>query len=108
VTERNPRVASVNPPTGEVTTAAATGDGLATVSATAGGVTATASVAVGSQSVVVDPMTDVNNRALTLTNGATAMLSESTTQTAVTPPDSTVIVAVPGERARTVTVTVTQ
>jgi hypothetical protein len=63
-------------------TAAATGEGLATVSATAGGVTATTSVAVGSQSVVVDPMTDVNNWALTLTNGAKATLSESTTQIA--------------------------
>jgi uncharacterized protein YjdB len=64
-------------------TAAATGDGLATVSATAGTATATASVAVGSQSVVLDPMTDVNNWALTLTNGATATLSESTSQVAV-------------------------
>jgi hypothetical protein len=63
-------------------TAAATGDGLATVSATLGGVTATTSVAVGSASDVVDPMTDVSNWGLTLTNGASATLSESTTQTA--------------------------
>jgi hypothetical protein len=67
---------------GGLFTAAATGEGLATVSATARGVTATASVAVGSQSVVVDPMTDVSNWGLTLTNGATATLSESTTQIA--------------------------
>jgi exopolysaccharide biosynthesis protein len=64
-------------------TAAATGDGLATVTATAGGADATASVAVGSASVVLDPMTDVSNWGLNLTNGATATLSESTTQMAV-------------------------
>jgi hypothetical protein len=63
-------------------TAAATGDGLATVSATAGGVTATTSVAVGSAAQVADPMTDVGNWALNTTNGATATLSESTTQIA--------------------------
>ena len=67
---------------GGLFTAAASGDGLATVSATAGGKTATASVAVGSQSVVVDPMTDVSNWALNTTNGATASLSESTTEIA--------------------------
>jgi hypothetical protein len=64
-------------------TAAATGDGLATVSASAGGATATTTVAVGSASVVLDPMTDVGNWALNLTNGATATLSESTSQIAV-------------------------
>jgi hypothetical protein len=64
-------------------TAAATGDGLATVTATADGVSATASVAVGSQSVVADPMTDVSNWALNTTNGASATLSESSTQIAV-------------------------
>jgi uncharacterized protein YjdB len=63
-------------------TAAATGDGLATVSATADGVTATASVAVGSAAQVADPMTDVGNWALNVTNGATATLSESTTEIA--------------------------
>ena len=63
-------------------TAAATGDGLATVSATAGGITATASVAVGSASQVVDPMTDVGNWGLNTTNGASATLSESTTELA--------------------------
>jgi hypothetical protein len=63
-------------------TAAATGDGLATVTASVGGVSATTSVAVGSASEVVDPMTDVGNWALNVTNGATATLSESTTQIA--------------------------
>jgi len=63
-------------------TAAATGDGLATVSATSDGITATASVAVGSASAVVDPMTDVSNWGLSLHNGATATLSESTTELA--------------------------
>jgi exopolysaccharide biosynthesis protein len=65
-------------------TAAATGSGLATVTATAAGVSATASVAVGSESVVLDPMTDVSNWALNTTNGATASLSESTNQIAQT------------------------
>jgi uncharacterized protein YjdB len=68
---------------GGLFTAAATGEGLTTVSASAGGATATTSVAVGSASVVVDPMTDVSNWGLTLTNGATATLSESTTEIAV-------------------------
>ncbi len=63
-------------------TAAATGTGLATVTATADGMSTTASVAVGSDATVVDPMTDVGNWALNTTNGATATLSESTTQTA--------------------------
>jgi uncharacterized protein YjdB len=63
-------------------TAAAAGDGLATVSATADSVTATTSVAVGSAAQVVDPMTDVGNWAVSTTNGATATLSESTTQIA--------------------------
>jgi hypothetical protein len=67
---------------GGLFTAAATGAGLATVTATADGVSATASVAVGSESVVADPMTDVSNWALNTTNGATATLSESTTQIA--------------------------
>ena len=79
---------SVSPPSlgtispGGLFTAATSGEGLATVSATADGVTATASVAVGSNSTVVDPMTDVNNWALNTTEGATATLSESTTQLA--------------------------
>ena len=64
-------------------TAAASGEGLATVTATADGISATASVAVGNQSVVADPMTDVSNWGLNLTNGASATLSESTTQVAV-------------------------
>ena len=68
-------------------TAAATGDGLATVTATADGVSASTTVAVGSQSVVADPMTDVSNWGLNLTNGSTATLSESTSQIAV-PGDS--------------------
>ena len=61
-------------------TAAASGHGLATVRATIGGISATASVAVGSASVVVDPMTDVRDWALTATNGATATLGESRSQ----------------------------
>jgi hypothetical protein len=67
---------------GGLFTAAATGDGLAAVSATVDGVNATASVAVGNESVVADPMTDVSNWGLNTTNGATATLSESTTQLA--------------------------
>jgi exopolysaccharide biosynthesis protein len=58
---------------GGLFTAAATGAGLATVTATADGVSATASVAVGSESVVADPMTDVSNWALNTTNGATGV-----------------------------------
>lgn len=69
--------------TGGLFTAAATGEGLATVTATVDGVSATASVAVGNESVVADPMTDVSNWGLNLTNGATATLSESTSQIAV-------------------------
>jgi hypothetical protein len=67
---------------GGLFTAAATGEGLATVTATVDGVSATTSVAVGNESVVADPMTDVGNWGLNLTNGATATLSESTTQIA--------------------------
>jgi exopolysaccharide biosynthesis protein len=67
---------------GGLFTAAATGDGLATVTATVDGVSASASVAVGNESVVADPMTDVGNWGLNTTNGATATLSESTTQLA--------------------------
>jgi exopolysaccharide biosynthesis protein len=65
-------------------TAAAAGDGLATVTATAGARSATTSVAVGSSATVVDPMTDTGNWGLNLTNGSAATLSESTTQTAQT------------------------
>jgi hypothetical protein len=68
---------------GGLFTAAASGSGLATISATAGGVTATASVAIGMDAQVVDPMTDTGNWALNLTNGATATLSESTSEIAV-------------------------
>jgi exopolysaccharide biosynthesis protein len=63
-------------------TAASAGNGLVTVTAIASGVSATASVAVGSDSVVLDPMTDVSNWALNTTNGATASLSESTSEIA--------------------------
>ena len=63
-------------------TAATAGSGLATVTAAADGVSATASVAVGSDSVILDPMTDVSNWAVNTTNGATASLSESTSQIA--------------------------
>jgi len=68
--------------TGLFTAAAVPANGLATISATAEGVTATASVAVGSSSDVVDPMTDASNWGFNTTNGATASLSESTTQLA--------------------------
>ncbi|MBO0836491.1 MAG: phosphodiester glycosidase family protein, partial [Actinobacteria bacterium] len=57
-------------------------NGIATVSATVNGVTTTASVAVGSSAQLADPMTDVANWGLTLHNGATATLSESTTELA--------------------------
>jgi exopolysaccharide biosynthesis protein len=67
---------------GGLFTAAATGDGLATITASVDGVSTTASVAVGNESAVADPMTDVGNWALNTTNGATATLSESTTQIA--------------------------
>jgi exopolysaccharide biosynthesis protein len=84
---------SVSPPSlGSITsgglfTAAASGDGLATVTAAADGVSASSTVAVGNESVMADTMTDVGNWGLNLTNGATATLSESTTQIAV-PGDS--------------------
>ena len=67
---------------GGLFTAAAAGDGLATITAAAGGRSATASVAIGSSAAVVDPMTDTGNWALNLTNVSAATLSESTTQTA--------------------------
>jgi hypothetical protein len=67
---------------GGLFTAASTGAGLATVTATADGTSATASVAIGSSATVADSMTDTGNWGLNLTNGATATLSESTTQIA--------------------------
>jgi uncharacterized protein YjdB len=73
---------------GLFTAAATPAGGLATITATAGGVSATTSVAVGQDSVVVDPMTDVGNwtvSTLQSTNSAakpTATLSESTTEIA--------------------------
>jgi hypothetical protein len=68
-------------------TAAAAGDGLATVTATtgtatAGGRSATTAVAVGRSATVVDPMTDTSDWALRVTNGSAATLRESTTQIA--------------------------
>jgi exopolysaccharide biosynthesis protein len=72
---------------GGLFTAAATGDGLATVTVAADGVSASTTVAVGNESVMADTMTDVGNWGLNLTNGTTATLSESTTQIAV-PGDS--------------------
>ncbi|HEY2507382.1 MAG TPA: phosphodiester glycosidase family protein [Streptosporangiaceae bacterium] len=67
-------------------TAAASGSGLATVTATAGGVGASASVAVGSDSVVLDPMTDLSNWTLSTLSSTgsppTATSSESTSQLA--------------------------
>jgi hypothetical protein len=64
-------------------TAAGTGIGLVTVTATAGGRSAAASVAVGHSVVVLDPMTDASRWALSPpTNGAAATLSASATQIA--------------------------
>jgi hypothetical protein len=64
-------------------TAAGTGMGLVTVTATAGGRSAAASVAVGHSAVVVDPMIDASRWALSPpTNGAAARLSVSATQIA--------------------------
>lgn len=74
-----PALGGVDPSTG-LFTAAADGEGLGTVTATAGGKSVTASVAVGQRSEIVDPMTDVTNWGLTLHN-ASGSLSESTTVT---------------------------
>ena len=57
-----------------VFTAAATGDGLATVTASVGGRTAAATVAVGSRSAVVATLSDVPNWHLRNTTGGTATL----------------------------------
>jgi uncharacterized protein YjdB len=67
---------------GGLFTAAGAGDGLATVTATAGGRSATASVAVGSSATVIDPMSDTGRWALDLARHSTATLSESSTQIA--------------------------
>lgn len=56
-------------------TAASSGGGLATVSATVGGKTTTASVAVGSDSQVVADLSDVANWSLRNTTGAPATMS---------------------------------
>ena len=56
-------------------TAAATGAGLATVSATVGGKTATASVAVGSESDVVADLSDVASWSMRNTTGAPATMT---------------------------------
>lgn len=58
-------------------TAAASGDGLTNVTATAGGVSATASVAVGSVTTVVDDMSSLSNWSTSTHGGATATFSES-------------------------------
>jgi exopolysaccharide biosynthesis protein len=69
-------------------TAAASGAGLATVTATADGASGSTSVAVGSDSVVLDPMTDVSNWTVSTLQSTsssakpTATLSESTSQIA--------------------------
>jgi exopolysaccharide biosynthesis protein len=67
---------------GGLFTAALTGSGLATVTATAGGVSARTTVAVGTTPQMIDPMTDVTNWTAHGTGGATASLSESTTELA--------------------------
>ncbi len=56
-------------------TAAATGSGLVTVTATVGGKTTTASVAVGSDSEVVADLSDVANWSMRNTTGAPATMS---------------------------------
>ncbi|HVV22461.1 MAG TPA: phosphodiester glycosidase family protein [Pseudonocardiaceae bacterium] len=58
-----------------VFTAAASGGGLATVSATVGGRTATASVAVGSAETVVNTLSDTENYSLRNTTGGAAAIS---------------------------------
>ncbi len=68
---------AVDPATG-LFTAATDGEGLVTVTASAGGATATVSIAVGQRSEVVDPMTDVNNWAVNTRGGATGGISLST------------------------------
>lgn len=67
---------------GGLFTAAGSGNGLATVTATIGSTKTTTTVAVGSAATVVDPMTDTQNWGLNLTNGSTATLSPSTTELA--------------------------
>jgi exopolysaccharide biosynthesis protein len=61
-----------------VFTAAASGEGLATVSATVGGQTATASVAVGSAATVVSTLSDVQNWNLRNTTGGPAKIDLDT------------------------------
>ena len=56
-------------------TAAASGSGLATVTATVGGRTSTASVAVGSDSEVVADLSDVDNWSMRNTTGAPATIT---------------------------------
>jgi hypothetical protein len=72
---------SVDPVTG-VFTAASSGEGMATVSVSAGGATASASVAVGQRASIVDPMTDVSNWAVSPSKGVSAGLSLSTSELA--------------------------
>jgi exopolysaccharide biosynthesis protein len=67
---------------GGLFTAANDGGGLTNVTATVAGTGASASVAVGSDAVVADSMTDVGNWGLNLTNGSKATLSESTSELA--------------------------
>ena len=58
-------------------TASASGYGLATVTATAGGITATASIAVGRTPVTVDPMNDVSQWTTSLWSPATGSVVNS-------------------------------
>jgi len=58
-------------------TAAASGGGLTSVTATVGGKSASASVAVGSVGTVIDDMSDVGNWSMSTTNGATATMTEA-------------------------------
>lgn len=72
-----PNLGSVDPDTG-LFTAASDGEGLVTVTASAGGKQAATSIAVGQRAEIIDSMTDPTTWALRLHN-ASGSLSESTT-----------------------------
>jgi exopolysaccharide biosynthesis protein len=71
---------------GGLFTAAGSGGGLTNVTATVGGETASASVAVGSDTTLVDDMSNISNWSMTLHNGATATMTEAP---GVVPPGDT-------------------
>jgi Phosphodiester glycosidase/Calcineurin-like phosphoesterase len=74
-------------PTGSYT-AAMTGAGLATITATAGGISGTSSVAVGTQATLVDHLTDVGNWNSNGDGGASVSLAASTTEIPPVPGDT--------------------